>query len=242
MLVNFLEIGIATADIAAAFDGLCSLGFRAIPVGDVHTHPYAVVADGTVYIGLHTRELTSPWLAFVRPGLKDHVRVLRRHAIPLEFAHLADDQFHEVGFRDPSNQLVVLCEARTFSPPAAADDLAASICGAFLEYSVSTGSLEDSCAFWHALDFTTIAEGTRPHPWARLAGGGLTLGLHQCALFPPGLSFTATQLPARIEYLRAKGHHARPRAPIATAADASATLLASRDLPINLTEPKSGPA
>jgi len=239
MLDKFLEFGIATQDIAAAFDDLRSLGFRAVPVGDVHIHPYAVVSDGTICIGLNGRDLTSPWLTFVRPGVKDHVRALRRHDIELEFAHLSDDRFHEVGFRDPSDQLIVLCEARTFSPPPEADDFSASVCGEFLEYSVATGSLEDSCAFWHALGLTTIAAGEEPHSWARLAGGGLTLGLHQCGLFRPGLSFTATQLPARIEYLRVKGHHTKARTPMATAADASATLLLSGDLPIYLLEPAS---
>jgi len=233
MLGTFLEIGIETDDIAASFDELCALGFTAIPVGDIRSGAYAVVSDGSVCIGLHERPLEGPSLTFVRPNVETYLRALRRLGIELEFAKLGDQEFHELGFRDPNGQLVTLVEARTFSPMLG-DVPTSSTCGKFLEFSLATGSVEQSRRFWEALGFAVIAEGSEPHPWLRLAGPNLTLGLHQSAQFRPGVSFTAGQIGARLEYLRAKGHDARRGAPIASGERDSATLMVAATLPIYL--------
>lgn len=235
MLGTFLEIGIQTDAIGAAFDEFGAVGFTALPVGDIRSGSYAVLSDGTVCIGLHERCLEGPSLTFVRPDLENYVRALRRLRIELEFANLGDQEFHELGFRDPNGQLVTLVEARTFSPIIGAMPVP-SMCGKFLEFSLATSSLETSRHFWEALGFQAIAQGDEPHPWLRLAGPNLTLGLHQSALFRPGVSFTAGQLGARVEYLRAKGHHARPRAPLASNERRSATLTIAASLPIYLLE------
>lgn len=235
MLGTFLEIGIETDDIAAGFDQLRALGFTAIPVGDIRSGPYAVVSDGSVCIGLHARSLEGPSLTFVRPNLEAYVRALRRLGIELEFANLGDQEFHELGFRDPNGQLVTLIEAQTFSPAIGAVP-APSTCGTFLEFSLATGSLEQSRRFWEALGFAAIAEGDEPHPWLRLAGPNLTLGLHQSVLFRAGASFRAGQLGARLEYLRAKGHDARRGAVLASSERDSATLMIAATLPIYLLE------
>jgi hypothetical protein len=180
MLETFLEIGIETDDIAGAFDELQSLGFSFINAGDIREHGYAVASDGNICI------------------LESYVRALRRQNIELEIARLGEQEFHEVGFRDPNEQLVTLVEARTFSP-ATGEDIAASVCGNFLEYSLATGSIEDSARFWHGLGFETIAEGTEPHPWRRIGGARLAIGLHECARLQPGVTFTADQIDARVD-------------------------------------------
>lgn len=235
MLETFLEIGVETQDIAAAFEELGSLGFASIDVGDIREHGYAVVSDGDACIALHSRELTGPWLSFVRPNLESYVRALRRKSIELEFARLGDQEFHEVGFRDPNGQLVTLVEARTFSP-AAAHDIDASVCGTFVEYSLATGALEESAQFWQGLGFKTVAEGSEPHPWQRMRGAGLTIGLHESVLFRPGLSYSASQIGARVDYLRAKGHDVRSGVPVLAGERPSATLRLCVDLPIYLLE------
>ncbi|HSG63504.1 MAG TPA: hypothetical protein VLD39_00820, partial [Gammaproteobacteria bacterium] len=132
-------------------------------------------------------------------------------------------------------QLVTLLEARTF-PPLPADGLGVSVCGRFLEYSSATASLDASRAFWESLGLATIAGGVEPVPWARLAGGGLTLGFYQAALFRPGPSFVASQLTARLEFLRAKGHAMTVGAPMFPSQQASATLGVRGAPPLYLVE------
>lgn len=239
MLEIFLEIGIETDDIAGTFGELRSLGFSFINVGDIRSHGYAVVSDGDICIALHDSAQTGPWLSFVRPDLESYVRALRRQAIELEIARLGEQEFHEVGFRDPNGQLVTLVEARTFSP-AATEDIGTSVCGMLLEYSLATGSIEDSARFWCGLGFETVADGTEPHPWRRLRGAGITIGLHESVLFRPGLTFAANQIGARIDYLREKGHDVRAGTPIVSAERPSATLRLSVELPIYLLEDRAG--
>ncbi len=50
---RFHELSIATADIRASLDFYESLGFWQAPTGDAWHHPYAVVTDGRVVLGLH---------------------------------------------------------------------------------------------------------------------------------------------------------------------------------------------
>lgn len=239
MLETFLEVGIETDDIAGAFEELRSLGFALINAGDIREHGYAVVSDGDICIALHDCELTGPWLSFVRPDLESYVRALRRQGIELEIARLGEQEFHEVGFRDPNEQLVSLVEARTFSP-VAADDIAASVCGKLLEYSLATGSVEDSARFWHGLGFETVAEGSEPHPWRRIHGAGISIGLHESVRLRPGLTFIADQIGARVDYLQAKGHDIRTGAPIVSNERPAATLRLNLDLPIYLLENQAG--
>ena len=116
MLGTFLEFGFAARPVGEAFEFYRSIGFQAVPVGDILDYPYAVVTDGDICIGLHEGEHEGTLLTFVRPDLKDYLRALRRAHIELEFSRLAADEFNEAGFRDPNTQLVTLLEARTFSP------------------------------------------------------------------------------------------------------------------------------
>jgi hypothetical protein len=109
------------------------------------------------------------------------------------------------------------------------------VCGEFLEYSVPTESLDASRVFWEALGFAPIDRGDAPHPWLRLEGHGLVIGLHE-AHFRAGLSFRSRQLDARLEYLRAKGVAARPRNPIADRDQPSATVTAPEGSMIYLFE------
>jgi hypothetical protein len=210
------------------------LGFRNVPVGDTLPDPCLVFSDGTVAIGLHDREQPAPLLTFVRPGLKDYVRALRRVGVKHVDAQLADTEFNRVGFRDPTGQAVALLEARTF-PPADGDGQTGSACGRFLEYSLPASSLERSRTFWEALGFAPVAVGEAPHPWARLQGHGLAIGLHEAA-FHAGFSFRSPQLGARLEYLRAKGIQARTGNPLAEREQRSATLIAPEGSAIYLFE------
>jgi hypothetical protein len=233
MLGTFLEIGIETSDIGSTFADLCTLGLAAVPVGDIRSGAYAVVSDGTVCLGLHQGSSEGPSLTFVRPNLEDYVRALRRLSVELEFARLGDQEFHEIGFRDPNGQLVTLVEARTFSP-SLGEEPARSVCGKFLEFSLATGSLAQSQHFWEQLGLVVTADGEEPYAWRRMAGAGLTLGLYQSTLFRPGVLFTATQLGARLDFLRAKGYVVGAGAPMFPAGRPSATLSVKGAIPFYL--------
>jgi len=227
MLGQFLEFGIGTDDIAATYTAFQSLGFTAVTPGDMRSEGYAVVSDGEAYFGLYDGGDDGARLTFVRPELAHYVRALRRQAIEIEFAHLGDQQFHELGFAAPDGQRVTLVEARTFSP-ILAEQCAQSVCGRLLEFSVAVRSLESARAFWSGLGFEPIATGDEPHAWCRVATAGLTLGLHESAAFEAGPCFVATQLDARVEFLRAKGFSVERRTPHLSRSRPSATIAVGR--------------
>lgn len=218
MLGRFLELSVAARPLAEQFDFYRSLGFAELPIGDLLTYPYAVVHDGELCIGLHDRDPKEPSLTFIRPDLEKYLHALRRHDISVESAKLGNDEFNEITFRDPGGQLIVLVEAQTFSP--GWKEHSSSICGRLLEYSMMTDSIADAAQFWEALGIVKIERGEMPHPWIRLSGHGLTIGLHETPYFVSGPSFVSTNLDARLEYLQAKSISARRSEPRSLSAGA----------------------
>ena len=69
MLGRFLEFSIATPDIRASLEFYGKLGFSQAQVGEAWAHPYAVVTDGRVCLGLHEELIPAPSLTFVKPNL-----------------------------------------------------------------------------------------------------------------------------------------------------------------------------
>lgn len=234
MLGQFLEYSIAAQPLAASFEFFRSLGFTSVPVGDTLPDPYVVLFDGAITVGLHDRWQAAPQLTFVRPGLRDYVRPLRRLGVEVTNEHLRDNEFNSLTFSDPGGQDVVLLEARTF-PPGDWDAHNVAACGEFFELSLPAGDLEASSSFWRALGFAALASGEAPHRWQRVAGRGITLGLHE-AHCVPGLSFRCRGLQGRLEYLRAKGLASHAGTPIADHGQASATLIAPDGTPLYLFE------
>lgn len=222
VLGQFLEFSIATRPLAPSAAYFAALGFRSAATADTLSHQYAAYFDGSVTFGLHDRDATSPTLTFVRPDLKSYVRALRRLRIELDDVQLADDEFNRVTFRDPAGQTVVLLEARTFTP-GTWESHDVCVTGTFLEYSVPAEDLAAARTFWEALGLTPLAEDDAPHPFVRLAGHGLVLGLHAMH-FQPGFTFLAPQLDARVEFLKAKGCAPRPGAPALAPRDKRASL------------------
>lgn len=179
MLGNFLEISIQTADILASLDFYMRLGFERAPVNDVWAHPYAVLTDGRVYLGLHQQAFPSPSLTFVQPHLRRQVAEFEALGIQFEFRKLGDDSFNEAGFYDHDRQMITLLEARTCSP--VNTRVSGALCGYFDEYRLPVRNLQVSCRFWEQLGLiNTGPDATRPHR-VRLATGGLNLGLQESA-------------------------------------------------------------
>ena len=113
MLGRFLEIGIATQDIRASVEFYERLGFTQAQTGDTWSHPYGVLTDGRVYIGLHQSRRDSPALTFVRPGIAGHLAALEGAGVELVTVNVGSEVFNEVAFHDPAGHAVRLLEART---------------------------------------------------------------------------------------------------------------------------------
>ncbi|HKZ73988.1 MAG TPA: VOC family protein, partial [Steroidobacteraceae bacterium] len=117
MLGRFHELSVSTPDIGASVEFYERLGFTHAQTGDTWSHPYGVLTDGRVFIGLHQYRFESPAVTFVRAGIAQHVPDFKALGIELAFAKTGDDTFNEIGFRDPAGQMITILEARTYSPP-----------------------------------------------------------------------------------------------------------------------------
>jgi len=69
MFGRFLELGIATPDIAASVQFYERLGFTQLLTGDAWPHRYGVLSDGRIHLGLHECSMPSPSVCFVLPEL-----------------------------------------------------------------------------------------------------------------------------------------------------------------------------
>ncbi len=147
MLGRFLEISVSCADVLATMNDFIELGFREIPVGDVWSHPYAVVSDGTLNIGLHRYDFDSPALTFVKSDLNQWINAYHMLGIDLAFEKLSSESFNELGFVDPGGQMITVIESRTFSPPPF-DDVNTSIFGQFKALELPTNDVQVSHPFW----------------------------------------------------------------------------------------------
>lgn len=204
ILGRFLEFGIQTQDIRASVEFYERLGFTQARTGDVWPHPYGVVTDGKLCLGLHQTRFDAPALTFVRPEIAGHLAALERHGIELATVAVGAEAFNQVGFRDPAGQPVRLLEARTFSPPdRSARDT--SRCGAFGWLSLPAADFEPARMFWETLGLLPAGEEAHAaFPHLRLRGEGIELALHSPRFCPaPLIVFSDARMTARIEGLRA---------------------------------------
>jgi catechol 2,3-dioxygenase-like lactoylglutathione lyase family enzyme len=212
VLGRFLEISVRAPDVPESLAFYESLGFVQASVGDTWSHPYAVITDGRLHLGLHAREFESPTLTWVRPDLASHVGRLRALGVELAVERLGEDALHEVGFVDPSGQMITLLEARTFSPPAIAPTHSTQL-GYFEEFGLPTADLERSAAFWDALGFVAFEPVRMPFTKVVAAGRDLNVGLYDVDLRNPVLTFSDPAMPERIAALREQGHRFVERLP-----------------------------
>lgn len=177
MLGEFLEISLSTGDILASVQFYERLGFRHAQAGETWRHPYAVLSDGHLYLGLHQYAFPAPALTFVLPGLRSKLAPLAVLGIEFEFCKLTEDDFNEAGFYAPERQMITLLEARTYSPLRSAAG-GESLCGYFREYRLPVHDRESSWRFWERLGFvTTDANPGTPAGSRWLSTGGLNIGL-----------------------------------------------------------------
>jgi catechol 2,3-dioxygenase-like lactoylglutathione lyase family enzyme len=180
VLGRFLEVSLATPDIQASLDFYVKLGFSQAEVGDAWPHPYAVVTDGRIHLGLHQADIPAPSMTFVKPDLLKQLDALESLGVEFEFRRLGNDVFNEVGWFDPSGQLIRLIEARTFSP-SKRRVTDTSHCGYFLEMALPTPDREGAKAYWEQFGFVGIDEMDDRLPHISCTSDTVDLGLYEPA-------------------------------------------------------------
>jgi len=234
VLGRFLEFSLATPDIQASLDFYAGLGFSEAPVGEAWPHPYAVVTDGRICLGLHQHAAPAA-LTFVRPGLLKYVDELESRGVEFEFRHLGNDVFNEAAWFDPSGQLVRLVEARTFSPSKRlATDT--SRCGYFLEIAIPSPERESAKKYWEEFGFVGMNEADDSLPHISCTSDFIDLGLYLPAdLKRATLRFEVEDVGATLARLAEAGIVPRGELPPALRSLPAAVLTAPEGTPILLT-------
>lgn len=202
MFGRFLEVSLNTDDIAASVQFYERLGFTQLTTGDTWPHPYGVLTDGRLCIGLHQRRGPAPLLSFVRPELAQHMPGLRAAGFEPHSARLGESDFHELQLRDPAGQDIALLEARTYSPARGAQP--GSLCGWFSSYSMPAADPDATQAYWERAGFVALELPDEPLLQLALTSDTLTLTLHPPRLLPdPLLVFSDARMPERIARIAA---------------------------------------
>jgi catechol 2,3-dioxygenase-like lactoylglutathione lyase family enzyme len=202
VLGKFHEISIETANIAESVAYYERLGFSHCGTTDTWQHPYGVMTDGRLYLGLHQFKFPSPTLSYVHTGVAEHAHVIEKLGIDIAWKRVSDEAFNEFGFLDPSGQTVRLQEAPThFASDRNRGET--SLCGDFAEFSLPSSDFEPMRAFWEPLGFVALGETDAPYVRMSMTSDHIDLAVHRPrTLDQPMLVFAAPDMGERIERLR----------------------------------------
>lgn len=241
MLGHFHEISVETTDIRASVEFYERLGFSQATTTDTWTHPYGVLTDGRVFLGLHQRtggptghRFASPAVTFVHPGVAELVPALEARGIVPTRCEIGPEVFNQVGFRDPFGQAILVLEARTFSPVARRPaDM--SLCGYFDELSLPVANAEAAREFWEPLGFVATDELDLPYVHLPLTSDKLNIAFHRPrTLDRPMLVFSDADMRSRIARLRELDVHFSEELPRGLDAGENALLESPEGTPILL--------
>jgi catechol 2,3-dioxygenase-like lactoylglutathione lyase family enzyme len=226
MFGRFLEISLYTPEIRESLAFYESLGFVQAPVGEVFKHPYAVVTDGRLFLGLHGEPVPSPALTFVMPRLMHGIDQLEQLGIEFEELKLGNEVFNRARFRDPSGQCVNVVEARTFSPPQF-DVQPATTCGYFTEFGLPAREIGPMRIFWESLGFVAWEEESDPFARTAITSDHLNLSLYRSRAFrQPLLTFEDRDMRERLARLKERGFQLSDEMPDSLDEACNAVLLA----------------
>lgn len=234
MLGRFLELSVHAPDIIRSLAFYEELGFTQAAVGEIWQHPYAVVNDGRLCIGLHRYEFQSPSLTFVQPDLEHHLEALEDAGHEFAFKRVGADVFNEAGLLDPGGQMIALLEARTFSPPERRSTELSKL-GWFEQVVLPVRDLDASVGFWEGLGFVPAEEGEQPFPHIGLTSDSVNVALMRSrGLGRTFLMFRDASMPARIRQLADAGIESSPLLPAGLDRDRYALLIAPEGTPLLL--------
>ena len=77
----------------------------------------------------------SPRLTFVHAGVARYAAQLAAQGVKLCYQRTAEHEFHSIGLKDPAGQMLVVLEARTYSPVLRGPERT-PLCGYFEEFSM----------------------------------------------------------------------------------------------------------
>jgi len=202
VLGRFHEIGISTADIRASVEFYERLGFSQAPTADTWPHPYGVLTDGRIFLGLHQSSLDSPTLTFVHADVARYGRELESRGVKLAYQRTAEHEFNTIGLKDPAGQLLALIEARTYSPVLRRPQRVSS-CGYFEEFSMPSTDFAAAKAYWEPLGFVATEETDLPYPHLALTSDHLDIAFHAPRILDrPMLVFRDQGMRERLVMLR----------------------------------------
>lgn len=226
MLGRFLEYSIPTPDIRASLEFYERLGFSQAEVGEAVAHPYAVVTDGRIHLGLHGTDDLQPALTFVKPGLLQHLAAFEAQGLNFDSRRLGDDEFNELAWAAPAGPRIRLIEARTFSP-AKRKPTDTSLCGYFTELALPAAEPGAAKDYWERLGFVGIDELDSFPARISCTSDSIDIGLYDRASMPlAGLVFDAGDLGATLARLAAAGFATAARLPPAWRARQAGLLMA----------------
>lgn len=232
MLGRFLEYSIPTPDIRASLDFYGKLGFSQAQVGETWPHPYAVVTDGRLHLGLHQLASAVPALTFVKADVLRQLGGLESRGVSFEYRKLGNDVFNEVGWLDPSGHLIRLIEARTFSP---IKNPRGSMCGYFLEIGLPVPDRELAKQHWERLGFVGLDEPQAALAHVSCTSDSVDIGLYDpMQLRLPTLVFDADDVPQALARLASAGVSPSGPVPAALRDRPAAMLAAPEGTPILL--------
>jgi catechol 2,3-dioxygenase-like lactoylglutathione lyase family enzyme len=205
VLGKFHEISVETPDIAESVAFYERLGFTQVGTTDTWQHPYGVLTDGKLFLGLHQFKFPSPTITYVRANVAGQAHVIEKHGIELAWKRVGEDAFNEFGFFDPSGQAVRVQEAPThFSSDRERGE--ASLCGDFAEFSLPAAEFPVMREFWEPLGFVALGESDAPYLRMSMTSDHIDLAVHRPrTLDAPMLVFAAADMGERIERLRSLG-------------------------------------
>lgn len=223
---RFHELSLATEHIRSSVEFYEGLGFWQATTTDTYSHPYGVLTDGRLYLGLHERHAPSPTLTFVRAGLAGCLDEFAARGIELTLCHVGEEEFNEIGFAGPHGEAVRVLEARTYSPTERTAG-ETSLCGDFAEVSLPVTDFAAAQAFFEPLGFVATGEAEAPYVHLPLTSDHLDLAFHRSLTFDePLIVFRAADMGERIERLRTLGLALDHPLPHGVSRGANALLLA----------------
>ena len=202
---TFHEISVTATDVRASVEFYERLGLTQATTTDTFAHPYGVLSDGRLCLGVHERAGPSPVLTFVHPGIARHLGAFAAAGIELTTCRIGEEVFNEVGFADPFGHAVAVLEARTYSPVARALS-ETSLCGDFALVSLPAADFAAAQAFWEPLGFVAAGERLEPYATLELTSDHVDIAFHAPRISSrPMVVFRDPAMRARLERLRELG-------------------------------------